>query len=68
MSEQAKRIARQELYEKIWIAPLKKAAEEIETTHAELARVCDEMNVPKPAAGHWSRLFPSRCFHYPIKQ
>ena len=56
MSEQAKRISRQELYEKIWIAPLKKVAEELGSNCAELARVCDELNVPKPVPGHWQRL------------
>src|ERR1700677_67397 len=68
MSEQSKRISRQELYEKIWIAPLKKVAEELETTYAELARVCDELNVPKPTHGHWQRLklgLPIEVFSLP---
>jgi hypothetical protein len=56
MSEQAKRISRQELYEKIWMAPLRQVAEEFGTTYVELARVCDELNVPKPTPGHWQRL------------
>jgi hypothetical protein len=68
MSEQSKRISRQELYEKIWIAPLKKVAEELETTYTELARVCDELNIPKPAHGHWQRLklgLPIEVFSLP---
>ncbi|HEX3799692.1 MAG TPA: hypothetical protein VH413_13425 [Verrucomicrobiae bacterium] len=68
MSEQSKRISRQELYEKIWIAPLKKVAEELETTYAELARLCDQLNVPKPAHGHWQRLklgLPIEVFSLP---
>ena len=56
MSDQAKKISRHELYERVWKATLKKVAEELGTTYAELSRVCDELNVPKPAHGHWQRL------------
>jgi hypothetical protein len=56
MSTQGKTISRQELYERVWKAPLNKVAEELGTTYPELSRVCDELNVPKPAHGHWQRL------------
>ena len=52
MSEQDRRISRQELYNRNWKTTLQKVAEELGTTYAELARVCNELNVPKPAHGY----------------
>ena len=56
MENQPRKISRQELYERVWKTTLKKIAEELGTTYVELARVCDELNVPRPVHGHWQRL------------
>lgn len=50
------RISRQELYQKVWKTTLNGLVSELGTTHAELTRVCGELNVPRPDQSYWSRL------------
>src|SRR6266487_4239732 len=56
MNDQAKRITRQELYEKVWKSTLKQVTEEFGINYAELVQVCETLNVPRPQHGHWQRL------------
>ncbi|MGO4673330.1 hypothetical protein AB4Z40_10565 [Bosea sp. 2YAB26] len=48
-------IARDELYERVWAAPINHLAEELGVTHYHLARVCEALNVPRPPAGYWQK-------------
>ena len=50
------RITREELYQKVWRMTLGKLVAELGTTHAELIRACDQMNIPRPDQSYWSRL------------
>lgn len=56
MNEQAKTISREELYERIWTTPIVQLAKELGFSYPELVQVCQRLNVPRPAAGHWYRL------------
>jgi hypothetical protein len=56
MSDEPKKITRQELYDAVWKTPLTKLATEWNTTSAELVKRCDELNVPRPDPGHWQRI------------
>ncbi len=50
------RITREVLYQKVWTMTLGKLVAELETTHVELVRACDQMNIPRPDQSYWSRL------------
>src|SRR5262245_57418635 len=54
MSEQAKLITRQELYEAVWQQPISKLAPMWKTTPAGIIKACTKMNIPRPGAGHWT--------------
>lgn len=50
------RITRQELYQHVWGKTLRKIAEDLGTSYVELVRACTDMNVPRPAPGHWESI------------
>jgi hypothetical protein len=56
MSDESIVLTREQLYEAVWKGTLKSIAAEHGTSAAELVRACDELDVPRPAAGHWSRV------------
>ena len=56
MTEQAKKIKREELYERIWKMPATKLSKELGISDVALAKICRELNVPKPPLGHWRRV------------
>ena len=51
----AKKLTREELYEKIWSMPATQLAAELDITEAALARRCKKLNVPKPRLGYWAK-------------
>jgi len=53
MSELAKRIKREELYEAVWTKTLKLLAKEWKTTYLRLVQACEELQIPRPGPGHW---------------
>lgn len=56
MSDESIVLTREQLYEAVWKGTIKSIAAEYGTSAAELVRACDELDVPRPAAGHWSRV------------
>lgn len=56
MSDESIVLTREQLYEAVWKGTIKSIAAELGTSAAELVRACDELDVPRPAAGHWSRV------------
>ena len=44
------------LYEKLWKEPAVTVAARYGVSSSFLARVCAEMNIPRPARGHWAKL------------
>jgi hypothetical protein len=53
MSNQERKITRQELYEALWLTPMNKLAMEWGEQVAWLVKACEEMKVPRPGPGHW---------------
>lgn len=49
-------IAREQLYEEVWAEPMVTVAARYNVSSSYLARVCERMNVPRPARGHWAKL------------
>lgn len=51
-----KPVTREELYRQVWVEPVLKAAERYGVSGSFLARVCTDLNVPRPERGHWAKL------------
>ena len=49
-------LTRDELYKKVWAAPLKAAAQEFGVSASTLANACRKHNIPLPSAGHWTKI------------
>ena len=49
-------ISREELYELVCLTPMIKVAEKFEVSGSYLARVCNELRVPRPELGYWAKL------------
>ena len=54
MSAITKSVTRQELYEAVWRTPITKLTLEWGVSNTSIVSACDQMNVPRPGAGHWS--------------
>lgn len=50
------RLTREELYKKVWAAPMRAVGQEIGLSASGLANVCRKHNIPVPAVGHWTRI------------
>ena len=49
------KITRQELYELIWSYPITTLTNKLEITYHQLNKMCKEMMIPLPQAGHWQK-------------
>src|SRR5690606_14462010 len=49
-------ITREELYERVWSAPMIKVVEKFDVSGSYLARVCTALRVPRPERGYWAKL------------
>lgn len=49
-------ITRKELYELIWKKPISKLAEEWGIPEQALRAYCNQLNIPTPSSGYWSKL------------
>jgi len=50
------RLSREELYKKVWAAPMRTVAQELGLSASGLANVCRKHNVPVPPVGHWTKI------------
>lgn len=50
------KITRRDLYDAVWERPIVKIAEEFSTHSSAIVDACERMGVPRPTAGHWSRV------------
>jgi len=53
-------LSREELYEKVWMAPATQVAAELGISDVALAKRCKKLNVPKPSPGYWSKIAAGR--------
>lgn len=49
-------ISREELYRLVWSKPMTQVAEQFEVSGSYMARVCTNLNVPRPPRGYWAKL------------
>jgi len=56
MNETQIRLTRDELYKKVWAAPMKTAAQELGLSASSLANTCRKYNIPIPPVGHWTKV------------
>ena len=49
-------VSREKLFEEVWAEPMVKVAVRYGVSSSFMARVCNRLNVPKPARGHWAKL------------
>ena len=56
MKEETIRIARQELYEKVWAEPLYKLAKNYHMSDVGLAKLCRRLKIPLPGNSYWQRM------------
>jgi hypothetical protein len=82
MSEQARTITREELYENLWKTPITKLAKAWGLPYVALIKACEDLNVPRPEPGHWQQVqrghqpeppaLPTRgaitLIHHPLRQ
>ena len=50
------RLTREELYKKVWAAPMRAVGQELGLSASGVANVCRKHNIPVPAVGHWTRI------------
>ena len=50
------RLTREELYKKVWAAPMRAVGQEFGLSASALANVCRKHNIPVPAVGHWTKI------------
>jgi hypothetical protein len=49
-------ISREKLYEEVWHAPMVRVAKNYGVSSSYLARICMQLNVPRPERGYWAKL------------
>ncbi|HEX3854260.1 MAG TPA: hypothetical protein VHW01_25025, partial [Polyangiaceae bacterium] len=49
-------VSREKLYEEVWAEPMTTVAERYDVSSSFLARICEQLNVPRPPRGHWAQL------------
>ena len=47
---------REDLYKKIWKAPISQVAKEYSISDVGLAKICHKLNVPRPPVGYWAKM------------
>ncbi|MCF1449829.1 hypothetical protein FS815_23865 [Agrobacterium vitis] len=47
---------REQLYELVWAKPMRNIAADYGVNAIELAKKCDEHDIPRPKAGYWQKL------------
>ncbi|MEX2575428.1 MAG: hypothetical protein WD382_02135 [Halofilum sp. (in: g-proteobacteria)] len=64
-------VDRETLYKEVWGEPMTAVAKRYGVSSSYLARVCQRMNIPRPARGHWAKLAagkPSRQVPLPAAE
>jgi hypothetical protein len=51
---------RKELYEKVWLQPLRTLAVEYGISDVALGKICRKLQMPVPGPGHWTKI---QCGH-----
>ena len=49
-------MSRKDLYDLVWLKPLRVLAKEFEVSDVALGKICRRSGIPRPGAGHWAKL------------
>ena len=49
-------ITRDALYERVWTTPVTRLAQKFGLPYAELVKICNRLDVPRPSSAYWSNL------------
>ena len=49
-------VTREQLYREVWAEPMTTVAARYRVSSSFLARVCEDLRVPRPARGYWAKL------------
>ena len=49
-------VSRDRLYQEVWSEPMTTVAQKYKVSSSYLARVCTQLNVPRPVRGYWAKL------------
>ena len=58
-------LTRQQLYDRVWAAPMTQVAAELGLSGGGLAKICDRLLIPYPPRGHWARAKAGRASEPP---
>ena len=58
-------LTRQQLYDRVWAAPMSQVAAEFGLSGGGLAKICDRLLIPYPPRGHWARAKAGRAAERP---
>jgi hypothetical protein len=54
-------VSRDKLYEEVWAEPMTTVAKRYDVSSNFLARVCEQLNVPRPSRGYWAQVKVGRA-------
>lgn len=52
----AEHLSRERLYEEVWTTPMKHVGTKYGLSGTDVRRMCDKLQIPVPAQGHWTRV------------
>ena len=58
-------ISREDLYQLVWSEPMLRVAERFGVSSSYLARVCTNLNIPRPQRGYWAKLAVGKTLPVP---
>lgn len=58
-------VTREALYELVWAEPMLKVADRYGVSSSYMARVCGQLNVPRPERGYWAKLAVGKALPKP---
>jgi hypothetical protein len=56
MSDESRKISREELYRLVWSKPTRNVAREFGISDVGVGKICKRLNVQKPPRGYWQRI------------
>lgn len=65
MSENGLLVTREELYELVWSEPMLRVGRKFGVSSSYMARVCNELDVPRPPRGYWAKLVAGKKTYQP---
>src|SRR5215813_12425759 len=68
MGDEKIKLTREELYQKVWSKPATSLAKDLGISGAAIAKICKELNVPKPYSGYWQQVNVGRGVQPPLPE